>query len=816
MKRKVLMGTVAALAVAALLGCQTTKQLIDAAQSEIQVEQSGFSPNGSTGQNALSIEVLLGNAPDIKTWKVEAVSAGVAHRTWTGTGASLPSSLSWDGTDDSGAIAPEGTYTARLAVAYAKTYKEATAESTSFVLDVSPPSGAIRLDPARFTPADSGVTGPLTLAIDARSATARMDSWSMDVLDDSGALVKSFSGQWPAAAPVWDGSIVSGGFVSPAATYHAVATVRDEFGNSAQLTADVPVAEVPPSTRQAAVLPGAAGFSPGSATGQRSISLALTVGNRDALKRWSLSVAHAEKGVQMAWNGDSGSLPASVAWDGQTPAGKPAPEGPYTATLSVDYGMSYQSELVKSAPFILDVTPPAGNVSVNPVKLAPDGKGGIQPVSFTVFGASQTAAVKSWALDVLDAGGKVVAGFKDAWPAATATWDGALAAGGRADPTRVYTYAARILDEFGNQSTVRGSLVTGELPAVQGAVAVTPSAEGFSPNGDRLADTIGLALSWGQPNAVRSWKVDISYPGLGAERSFSGTGDNLPRSITWDGKTDSGSAAVEGSYTAALSIDYGSFFAPAKATSAPFLLDVTPPRGSIALSEPLFSPIESSSTITLTLQASSTVAKIDSWTMEILDPEGSVFKTFSGKWPVNQATWDGRGIGGDLVQSAEDYPVVARLRDQFGNTGTVKAVIPVDILVEKTAAGYRILASRIFFKAYTADYTDVSPDLAAQNKARLEALAAKLARFPDYGIRIVGHAVMINWDDPVKGRAEQDEILVPLSKARAAAVARALEERGLAPERLATEGVGAADQLVPDSDLRDRWQNRRVALFLEK
>jgi hypothetical protein len=30
------------------------------------------------------------------------------------------------------------------------------------------------------------------------------------------------------------------------------------------------------------------------------------------------------------------------------------------------------------------------------------------------------------------------------------------------------------------------------------------------------------------------------------------------------------------------------------------------------------------------------------------------------------------------------------------------------------------------------------------------------------------------------------------------------------------EGVGASDQLVPDSNLADRWQNRRVAFFIEQ
>jgi outer membrane protein OmpA-like peptidoglycan-associated protein len=180
------------------------------------------------------------------------------------------------------------------------------------------------------------------------------------------------------------------------------------------------------------------------------------------------------------------------------------------------------------------------------------------------------------------------------------------------------------------------------------------------------------------------------------------------------------------------------------------------------------------------------------------------------------AVWDGKGTNGDMVQSAEDYPVVAKIRDQFGNIGTVKATVPIDILVEKTATGYRILASRIFFKAFTADYKDVPPELAQQNMVRLDALAAKLKKFPDYKIRMIGHAVMINWDKPQAGREEQRAILIPLSKARAEAVSAALVDRGLDAGRFTLEGVGASDQLVPDSDYKDRWQNRRVAVFLEK
>ena len=41
-------------------------------------------------------------------------------------------------------------------------------------------------------------------------------------------------------------------------------------------------------------------------------------------------------------------------------------------------------------------------------------------------------------------------------------------------------------------------------------------------------------------------------------------------------------------------------------------------------------------------------------------------------------------------------------------------------------------------------------------------------------------------------------------------------DRGLDKTRFTMEGVGASDQLVPDSNYTDRWRNRRVVLFLDQ
>ncbi|HTP59973.1 MAG TPA: OmpA family protein, partial [Spirochaetia bacterium] len=273
--------------------------------------------------------------------------------------------------------------------------------------------------------------------------------------------------------------------------------------------------------------------------------------------------------------------------------------------------------------------------------------------------------------------------------------------------------------------------------------------------------------------------------------------------------------AADGSYAASLSVDYGNGATPNPVASRPFILDVTPPSGSVALSEKLFSPEEASKTIDLTVDASSPAAAIQGWTMDIISPEGKVFRTFSGTWPQKSVTWDGKSSTGAFVESAENYPVQVKVTDEFGNVGEISGKVPVDILVFNTPEGYRIESSRIFFKPYTADYRDVPPDIEQQNMARLDSLAAKLQKFPSDRIKIVGHAVMVYWNNPTLGKTEQQDVLIPLSQARAKAIEQALVDRGLKPSMFATDGVGAADQIVPDSDFKDRWQNRRVALFVE-
>jgi hypothetical protein len=577
----------------------------------------------------------------------------------------------------------------------------------------------------------------------------------------------------------------------------------------------------------------AGGFSPKATQGHNTLDFGLLFGNRDLVTSWQVQVVGASGPVK-TFSGDGKNLPGSLTWDGSSDGSTLVPEGTYTASLSVEYGGKLPKAAADSASFVVDLTPPDGVIAFDPSELTPAQSGVAAPVKMTITATSALAKIQGWSMSVFDSSGKLFQSFSGNWPENTVTWDGKGLSGEYVQPSSMYSAVATIADEYGLDGTAKAAIPVGAPAVARAAAPVTPppapvapapvpagrdavqaSAAGFSPKSESAARAMDLFLTFGDPAMVKSWRLAIEGPDNGVQKTFTGEAANLPKSVSWDGKTDTGAYAADGTYTAALSVDYG-MAASSPVHSNPFILDVTPPTGSIALSEPLFSPLESSDTIALTVRAASPVARIDSWSMNIYDPGGNLFRTFSARWPNDHAVWNGKGISGDMVQSAEDYPVKVTVRDEFGNVGQLKGTVPIDVLVYKTPQGYRIQSSRIFFKPFTDDYRDVPPQIARQNLARLDALAAKLKKFPDYKVKMVGHAVMIYWDNPALGRQEQQDILIPLSKARAKAVEEAMVSRGLNPTMFVTDGVGASDQIVPDSNLKDRWQNRRVALFLEK
>ena len=85
---------------------------------------------------------------------------------------------------------------------------------------------------------------------------------------------------------------------------------------------------------------------------------------------------------------------------------------------------------------------------------------------------------------------------------------------------------------------------------------------GFSPVAGNVLNAEKLSLAYGASDAVKSWKLEIMDSSGGTQKTFTGDGSNLPKTVSWDGKNDGGTLSPEGSYTAKLSVDYGTAYAP--------------------------------------------------------------------------------------------------------------------------------------------------------------------------------------------------------------------------------------------------------------
>ncbi len=805
----------------AAVGCATKPALTskEAAQSTVVASATGLTPTGDAQFKTISFAISVGNPEAVKSWTLKIGDQNTVVKTVSGTAADVPSTFSWDGKNDSGAMAPEGTYTAMLSVDYGDKFNAGQAASKSFILDINPPSGSFSPNPAYFTYAPEGVKEPISVNVTVQPALAKVASWSIVVTDPSGATIKTLSAAWPKSEAGWDGKTDSGAMIQKDVTYPATLTIKDEFGNAGTFQGSFAIGTMP-GAENSTVSTRRPGFSPTSVTVKNTLDILTSVGSKTSVNTWKVTIVGVADGsVVKTFSGGASDVPDSLTWDGKDASGAVLPQGQYYADLAVDYGKAFMPTEVKSSNFWLVTTPPTGTVAVNPATASLASVGPANPINFTVQAKSQYADIASWTLSVLDPKGTSVAIFQANWPKNTAAWDGKTVEGASMVSGATYTATAKVQDVYGNIGTLTGTFTASGLPVAPEATTVTPSAAGFAPAGVVASmNTINLAVAVGDASSVSDWKLDLVSSDSVVAKSFSGTASNIPSSLSWDGKGDDGNMAPEGPYTAVLTVDYGSTYAPARVTSSSFVLDITPPTGNIALSTKLFAPDGQTSnpnaTETITLTGSSQFAPLASYTVDILDPAGNEFMNFNGTWPAAPIAWDGKGSSGDLVQSASDYPVVAKIQDQFGNVGTVKSVISTDILVEKVADGYKIRVSSIVFKPFTADYKDVPADRAARNLATLDLLASKLSRFPDYKIKLEGHAVMIYWDNKVKGAAEQKYVLIPLSKARAEAIKAALVRRGIAADRLFTTGVGALDPVVPNSDLAERWKNRRVEFYL--
>jgi flagellar hook assembly protein FlgD len=706
-----------------------------------------------------------------------------------------PELVLWDGRSTDGALVPDGTYSMSVSVADDRG-NTGTDGPREIIVDNTPPSLVLTAPFTLFTPNGDGRLE--TIQIYQARSTAE-DEWVGIILNESGQQVRRFS--WAGRAPNFEWNGRTDGDRDPVAgLYRYTVAATDKAGNSASYSIESIELELEP--RPATITNSRPALSPNGDGRADTLEFRVVAENPARVQSWRIDVLAQDASSVRSFTGRT--LPPSLIFDGESDAGSAVADGTYRAVLTLTY-VGGQELSTAGTPFRVDTRAPVASARASRAVFSPDGDGQGDVVELRQSSSNES----TWVGTLSDESGAVL--LTQTWEGQVQnfTWDG-TGSNGDTLPDGVYVYSVVAEDEAENASPpleVRIRLDTAPV-----TVSVGASDTAFSPNGDRLRDSVTFSLTPSRNTDIIGWSLEI----VGSNDQRIGrlaSGRAVPQSVMWDGRIE-GAPAADGEYRAEFVVTYerGTIVTGRSRTVS---LDATAPRVSASASPVLFSPDDDGENDILSISISTTdSSSIQRWRAELFDREDNLFRSWSGNGTPRGFTWDGLSEAGELVQSAEDYRLIVTATDAVWNTGSTEIVIPIDILVLREGDRLRVRIASIYFVPFTADYRNLPEQQAKRNIETLDRLAEVLEKFPDRQIRVEGHAVQVLWENPVRAAREQQDVLLPLSIERAEAIRGALAERGVALSRMTAAGFGGANPVVPHSDLDERWKNRRVEFIL--
>lgn len=692
----------------------------------------------------------------------------------------------------------EGNYKGVLEIKYING-NNPKAESPVLVVDTSPPVASAKVSTKVFSPNGDGKKDEISMY----QETSLEEAWYGYIEDSNGVIVKDF--KWvnnAATSFVWDG-YTNDGNLAPDGRYKYRLSATDRAGNIGESE----IIEFSLDTEETPVMitSNQEAFSPNGDNVKERIYLKPILDINEGIKNYSIQIKD-DSGKTIKSIKGQGRLKEEYFWDGFTDFGVKAVDGSYTAKLEVEYEKGDIS-MASTRSFILDTKFPIIEVETDFNLFSPD-QDGKKDFIFIKQTSSPERIITAYLQDAM---GNTVRDYYWENTVSNLKWDG-TDNNGNTVKDGIFTYILSAEDNAGNLTTKQIENI--EVDTKQTNVFVTASASGLTPNGDGKNDSIEFSTITTQKEGIESWFFKIIDVNGRVVKTFSD--EYLPEKIIWDG-TNEDNNLIEGMFTALYLVKYKKGNEPFSETK-PFIVDVSPPEISVNINPKPFSPdndgVEDELSIRLGVKDAS---DIRNWSFEIIDREGNNFMNFSGNGrPTEEIIWDGIGKNGELVLAAEDYAYKFTARDILENTNIDYGIIPVDVLVVKDGNNLKIRIANINFTADSAKLRQDDPEIKKKNEYVLSRLTEILKKYDDYKIVIEGHAVSVFWDDSVKAEQEENNELIPLSRARAETVKNYLTKLGINSNRMSTKGLGGQKPIVPHGDLINRWKNRRVEFLLIK
>lgn len=786
-----------------------------------------FSPNTDSKTSNVALDLTI-PVPEEKSgnklveWAVTVKDkAGKAVRTYnqTNSGDIPPSSIIFDGKDDSGKQLKDGEYQAVVTAKYLNGYEPDPISSPVLVLDTDKPAAQIVASEKVF---GAGAKDSVKFSImPVPSSGSTVPSWKGEIQSLDGKVVNSYDfGEYPPEEVVWNG-ISSDGTIAEKGQYRFVLSGTDLAGNTG-VSQTTELVTFDTTEAQLLLAVSDTAFSPNGNKVKDTITFTPVTATKDVVSYDFTIKNKAGKAVYTVK--ESKKLPVNFVWDGKDDSKILCSDGMYFAQLSV-LAANGSTASASTQNFELDTLAPNLTAETPWSFFAPSGNGAQKNIPVTI---KECSAEKLWVAEVRDAKDKAVKKFSWNGSKESFAWDGTDESGNLAANGK-YNIVIFSTDDAGNSFSTELKGIT--LDNRETKAYITAEYEGISPNNDGYLDTQKFEIRTSVADNIKSWNFDVrKEDGTSVYALSDKDSANLPAEINWNGAGKDG-LACEGTFTGTLEVVYNNGN-KVSAVSSPFICTATAPKLTVKTAPEYFSPDNDGVDDDLYIKlAGSTKAKIKNWSFVIKDPKGKDFWKTSGKSQITERIiWDGlsnlqKDVNGNAerVQSAMDYPYEFTVTDNLGMTSTVKGVIPVDVLVIRDGNLLKMAVPSIIFESDAANFqtanAKLDADKVSNNIKVLNRIADILKKFKDYKVTIVGHANKIT-DNPeeetVDNLAQWGRASMPLSKERADAIKVYLTKRGVNATALSTEGMGGTKPVVNPKDKDNNWKNRRVEFILQK
>jgi len=753
----------------------------------------------------------------------------------------VPDTLSWDGTflgstlGSDGESVPDGDYTYQLTI----TDDQGNVARTP-PFNVTVDNTAPTIDPFKrpaylvFSPNNDGVRDTVTLL----QSGSREFNWTGTISDADGNVV--WSKRWenssgkpsqdapPPAEVTWDGTYeVPGGSRNgeqvPEGQYSYQLTGTDRAGNTASNQASWKITmSLQAGSVQLAVADGSRYFSPNGDGVQDTLTLESSMQEPEGIASWNveISLENDPTAVVRTISGE-GMVRKEISFDGVGDNGRPLSDGNYLATLTAQYdnGTTVSSE---PTPIVIDTTAPQASILADTLPES------TRPGSPLVFGGTDKKQLElrvnlssegEW-MGVLETpDGTIKTPLSDLGVTSnqfTYDWNGTQPDGTPA-PDGMYSLYVESTDQAGNTGKSRVVRVRKDTRATP--INLTVDGNALAPNGEGTAGSVGIHPRIEVTDGIQEVLLEIrNESGRIVRTRYT---QSPFETFDWKGENNAGQPVEDGTYTVDLQVNYYNGNKPRVAGVGP--IEVS---GAVGLSTNLritasplpFSPDGDGVNDSLQLKLESPPNRtVSSWAVQITDPMGNDFITWKGSGePQRFITWDGKARNGELVQAGMDYKAIFSVTSPGGAVASTQTTVPIDVLVIREGNRLVINVPSIHFAGFSSDLFDVKLPELEKNLQVIRRIAQILQRYPDYQITVEGHAAHIFWREGPQKRAEQQQVLIPLSRDRAQEVKEALIIIGIDGKRMKVVGLGGSDQAVPDSDRQNMWKNRRVRFILEK